>query len=73
MERIKNLKAYLVVILFLGICNSTYCQNKRIALVIGNAAYEHGGALKNPVNDALLMGSTLESLGFEVIKLTDQV
>ena len=44
-----------------------YSQEKRLALVIGNGAYEHGGVLKNPVNDADLMATTLEYLGFDVI------
>ena len=41
-------------------------QEKRIALVIGNANYDKG-ALDNPVNDALLMEKTLKSLDFDVI------
>ena len=41
-------------------------EDKRLALVIGNSNYEKG-ALKNPVNDALLMDSTLRVLGFDVI------
>lgn len=41
-------------------------EDKRLALVIGNANYDKG-ALKNPVNDALLMDSTLRVLGFDVI------
>jgi Caspase domain/Concanavalin A-like lectin/glucanases superfamily len=44
-------------------------NNKRIALVIGNAAYENTRALANPINDARLMANTLKKLGFEVIKL----
>ena len=44
---------------------------RRIALVIGNATYQHGGGLKNPVNDANLMAATLQQLGFDVIKKTD--
>ena len=36
-------------------------EEKRLALVIGNSAYEKG-ALKNPVNDARLIASTLDSL-----------
>lgn len=44
---------------------------KRLALVIGNSAYPGGHALKNPVNDANLMASTLQSLGFTVIKRTN--
>src|SRR5262245_13109114 len=38
----------------------------RVALVIGNAVYRQA-ALKNPVNDARLMTSTLQQLGFRTI------
>ena len=41
-------------------------QEKRLALVIGNANYDKG-ALNNPVNDALLMEKTLKYLDFDVI------
>jgi len=41
-------------------------DEKRLALVIGNANYDKG-ELKNPVNDALLIAETLEKLDFEVI------
>ena len=44
---------------------------KRIALVIGNAAYAAVSPLTNPKNDADLMAKTLQSVGFEVTKLTD--
>jgi uncharacterized protein (TIGR02145 family) len=51
---------------------SLFSQNeKRLALVIGNAKYVHGGSLKNPVNDAVLMYRTLQDLGFEVTLLTN--
>ncbi|EAQ29142.1 hypothetical protein NAP1_00180 [Erythrobacter sp. NAP1] len=44
----------------------------RIALVIGNEQYAGSmGALSNPVNDAVLIGATLRSLGFDVEILTD--
>ena len=43
-----------------------FSQEKRLALVIGNSNYDKG-ALKNPVNDARLIASTLDSLNFEVI------
>lgn len=46
----------------------SFAQEKRLALVIGNAEYENGVSLKNPANDATLMASTLEDLGFEVMK-----
>lgn len=41
---------------------------KRVALVIGNAAYEHTAALPNPVRDADAIAGTLEALGFEVVR-----
>ena len=43
-------------------------QNRRIALVIGNANYTHGGNLANPVNDARAITKALENLGFTVLK-----
>lgn len=43
---------------------------KRIALVIGNAAYKDA-PLKNPVNDAKDMAATLRRLGFDVIEKTN--
>jgi hypothetical protein len=46
-------------------------EEKRLALVIGNARYEGGQKLKNPVNDAELMATTLQDLGFEVIISVD--
>lgn len=42
----------------------------RIALVIGNSSYPNA-PLKNPVNDALLVTSTLRNLGFDVLSITD--
>ena len=41
-------------------------KERRIALVIGNANYEEGDELLNPVNDARLMKESLEKLGFKV-------
>ena len=45
--------------------------NIRQALVIGNSEYRHAGRLRNPVNDARAIGSTLQQLGFEVKTLLD--
>ena len=41
--------------------------NKRIALVVGNSAYQHVGRLDNPKSDATLMAATLRGLGFILI------
>jgi hypothetical protein len=41
--------------------------DKRIALVIGNSAYQNVSRLDNPRNDATLMATTLKGLGFTLI------
>jgi uncharacterized protein (TIGR02145 family) len=61
----------IITILFCYITVFSQTNEKRIALIIGNSAYLNGGALKNPVNDANLMATTLKSLGFEVILKTN--
>lgn len=49
-----------------------YKNDKRFALVIGNAAYTPKvGPLKNPVNDANAFAATLNGLGFDVTLITD--
>ena len=45
-------------------------NEKRLALVIGNSAYEDG-PLRNPVNDANDIAAVLQELGFDVIKRTN--
>ncbi len=46
-------------------------EEKRLALVIGNSAYQYILALPNPKNDATLMSQTLQELGFETMTATD--
>ena len=56
-----------LLLIFLITSISLFSQDeKRLALVIGNSNYEKG-ELKNPVNDARLIASTLVSLDFDVI------
>lgn len=43
----------------------------RVALVIGNGAYEHAALLPNPGRDAAAVGNALERLGFAVIRVED--
>ncbi len=46
-------------------------EAKRVALVIGNSAYQHTTALANPANDAGDMAAALREVGFQVIDGTD--
>ena len=41
---------------------------KRVALVIGNAAYQHVPPLRNPSNDATDIAAKLRELGFDVVE-----
>ena len=46
-------------------------QEHRLALLIGNSNYAHGGSLPNPVNDVRAIKRALEDLGFTVMKYED--
>lgn len=60
-------------ITYKGIDKKPIVQQKRIALVMGNADYvESDKKLKNPVNDAVDVAAKLENLGFTVIRSLDQ-
>ena len=60
------MRSFIHILIFL-ISISLFSQDeKRLALVIGNSNYDKG-ELKNPVNDARLIASTLDSLDFDVI------
>ncbi|MDL5044443.1 caspase family protein [Oscillatoria amoena NRMC-F 0135] len=69
----KTLKSWaiLVAVTCLYSVSSGQSYQKRLALIIGNSSYQHGGALRNPVNDARAMAGTLQSMGFEVMKYED--
>ncbi|MCK6454100.1 MAG: caspase family protein [Alphaproteobacteria bacterium] len=66
MRSIDWIRAALLAVFGLAILAGGAAAEKRVALVIGNAAYKDA-PLKNPVNDARLMAGRLEGLGFEVI------
>ncbi len=67
----KSILILITLILLFSLPASLYAKvEKRVALVIGNADYEHH-PLPNPVNDAIDMANTLETLGFEVILATN--
>jgi Caspase domain/Bacterial SH3 domain len=46
--------------------------NKRVALVVGNGAYQNTEPLPNPANDGREVAAALRRLGFDVIEGTDQ-
>jgi uncharacterized caspase-like protein len=46
--------------------------DKRVALVVGNGAYQNTDPLPNPANDGQEVAAALRRLGFDVIEGTDQ-
>jgi hypothetical protein len=56
----------LIALLSLTVAGPAVAE-KRVALVVGNSAYQNVTRLDNPRNDAMLMGDTLTSLGFSLI------
>jgi len=56
----------IAVLTLVTLCSKQALAERRVALVIGNAAYPTA-PLKNPVNDAKDMANALKNLGFEVI------
>lgn len=56
------------LILSIGFAIAPAFAEKRVALVIGNAAYRNAGELKNSRNDAADMAASLKGLGFKVIE-----
>ena len=55
------------IILSLLFTNNLFAE-QRLALLIGNSKYIHGGSLKNSVTDVRAMKRVLEDLGFTVMK-----
>jgi hypothetical protein len=69
-DRLRLLSFYLS--LLLTITATTALADSKLALVIGNANYANMPKLLNPANDAKLIASNLESVGFTVVLATDQ-
>ncbi len=61
----------LIILAMLMFSSLPAIADRRVALVIGNSAYEHVPQLANPKNDASDMATKLEALGFEVVRGSD--
>ncbi len=46
-------------------------DERRVALLIGNGAYQNAGTLANPRRDTVAIGEALRAVGFEVIQVLD--
>jgi hypothetical protein len=55
-------------LVFVAISATGAMAERRVALVIGNAAYQNASALTNTVSDAKAMARMLEKAGFDVVE-----
>jgi TPR repeat protein len=72
-HRHKGNWTWLIAILACGLAlsGSAAGAERRIALVIGNAAYQNAETLRTPISDAVKVADLLRTLDFNVVELTN--
>jgi uncharacterized caspase-like protein len=65
----RSLGIIALTVISFGLLGQPAMANKRVALVIGNSAYQGVTRLTNPVNDSGVMAETLNNAGFDVVDL----
>jgi uncharacterized caspase-like protein len=61
-----RLCGFLLAAVLLLACEPAWA-GKRVALIIGNSAYQNVPPLSNPINDGAMMAATLKGAGFDVV------
>ena len=60
---------FAALLLILAVAHPTSASaERRVALVIGNSAYQNVPKLPNPVNDARAIATLLKNAGFDVVE-----
>jgi uncharacterized caspase-like protein len=57
---------FLLAAALLLLCQPAWAT-KRVALIVGNSAYQNVAPLPNPVNDGAVIAATLKNAGFDVV------
>ncbi len=71
--RRSTLYILLALTILLGLCAPFAASaESRVALVIGNSAYQNVSRLTNPTGDAQAIAATLKGLGFDTLLVVDQ-
>jgi Caspase domain len=65
--------ALAIGLLMLPVAADSALAEKRVALVIGNGAYQHVAKLANPIKDGTAMADMFRKAGFDWVKLTQDV
>lgn len=61
-----KLRRFILAAAVLLVCQPAWAE-KRVALVLGNGAYQNAARLPNPVNDGATIAATLKNAGFDVV------
>src|SRR5512140_3355004 len=61
-----KLRRFLLATALLLVCQPAFA-GKRVALVLGNSAYQNVAPLPNPVNDGAMIATTLKEADFDVV------
>jgi uncharacterized caspase-like protein len=61
-----KLHRFFLAAALLLVCQPAWAE-KRVALVLGNAAYQNVARLPNPANDGAVIAATLKEAGFDVV------
>ena len=64
--RYSGLRRVFLAAILLLVCQPAFAE-KRVALVLGNSAYQNVAKLPNPVNDGAIIAATLKDAGFDVV------
>ena len=67
-QRLFSIAAALAGLVLVAVSATAAMAERRVALVIGNAAYQNASSLTNTVNDAAAMTRMFEKAGFDVVE-----
>src|SRR6185295_4791054 len=73
MRRLTDVVALAAFALALLISSPAAFAEKRVALVVGNAAYQHAAPLPNPTRDARAIAQMFQVAGFDTVLLRNDV
>src|SRR5579872_5279031 len=63
------IRALFLTVWSICLCSLPALAEKRVALVMGNSAYQNVARLTNPANDSEAMAATLKEIGFDSVEL----
>jgi uncharacterized caspase-like protein len=65
----RDIRTVIFVVLSMGLLSQPAWAEKRVALVLGNSAYQNVTPLTNPTNDSIAIAETFQKAGFDIVDL----